>query len=89
MTAIRDIGWFKDVMKVIRAKKPSLVREYAILANVRDGQELMFACLDRDFPIKPEQITSKPGREVPESKDSNWAKVPMIETAARLKEISS
>jgi hypothetical protein len=88
MAAIRDIDWFKGVMKAIRAKKPELVREYAILANVRDGQDMMFAYLDRDFPIEPEEIAPKPEREIPGSKDSNWAKVPMIETAERLRGIS-
>ncbi len=88
MTAIRDIDCFRDVMKVIEAKKPALVREYGILANITNGQELMFAYLDRDFPITPEDIAvSKPEREVSGSKDSNWAKIPMIETADRLKEM--
>jgi hypothetical protein len=86
MGAIRDIDWFKGVMKVVKAKKPELVREYGLLANVRDGQDLMFACLDRDFPITAEDVAvQKPGREIPGSKDSNWAKIPMIETADRLK----
>ena len=55
MTALRDILWFKEVMKAIKARKPKSIRDYGIFANRADGWEELFAKLDADFPLPDNQ----------------------------------